>query len=357
MTDTPINAAIVGAGYIADYHVDAARAVPGVVVRAVCDLNLGRAERFAEAHPQDADARDAVRMLELLVTEAESGMGDQAFSVQTVPVFGRPAAAMQLRMANLKGAFSIYERLTETQPGDPTVRALHEAVRGVQRVLEGRSPVDRSFPPPPIEEIEAKLGLSPAFADRTAVKEARLVLEQVRADGEITKVVSDPTAPFTDETRALEAPPSSAPDPTMLPPGVPDPTAIFTDETRPVSQSELPLDAFADETTTGTRHVRHDTQKEDVPAVAKPSPEDAKTLKFERDAVLADLDFAEDTQIELWDTERHDVSEVREKVLDAGPPGETPDPSEVPPEAFDTLKEPPSVIVQRIKGIGGGGEH
>lgn len=317
---------------------------------------LEAAEAFSEAHPQDADARDAVRMLELLVTEAESGLGDEAFSVQTVPVFGRPAAAMQLRMANLQGAFSIYQRLTETQPGDPTVRALHEAVSGIRRVLDGRSPVDRSFPPPPIEEIEAKLGLSPAFADKTAVKEARRVLEQVRADGEVTKVVSDPTAPFTEETRAVEAPPSSGPDPTMLPPGAPDPTAIFTDETRPVSQSELPLDAFADETTSGAHRVRRDTVKQDLPesAKAKPTPEDAKTLKFDREAVLADLEFAgEDTQIDLWDTERHDVSEVRKKVLDAGPLEESK--VEAPPEAYDTLKEPPSVIVQRIKGIGGEG--
>ncbi len=312
------------------------------------------AEVFAEAHPKDADARDAVRMLELLVVEAEAGLGEQEFSVQTVPVFGRPAAAMQLKMANLKGAYSIYERLTETQPGDPTVRALHEAVRGIQRVLEGRSPVDRTFPPPPIEEIEAKLGLAPSFADRTAVKEARKVLEQVRADGEITKVVMDPTAAFTDETRALKAPKSPSIDPTMLPAGVPDPTAIFTDETRPVSQSELPLEAFTDETTAGEHRLRRDTAKDEAPlpvkkAAPKPDPEDAKTLKFDRDAVLADLEFAEDTQIELWDTERHDVSEVRKKVLEPGAAE-----SEVPPEAFDTLKEPPSVIVQRIKGIGGG---
>jgi len=64
MKDTPINAAIVGAGYIADYHVDAARAVPGVVVRAVCDLNLGRAERFAEAAGIDAAYCNLDQMLE-----------------------------------------------------------------------------------------------------------------------------------------------------------------------------------------------------------------------------------------------------------------------------------------------------
>lgn len=43
------SAAIVGAGYIAEFHVAAARAVPGVTVRAVCDVDLERAKRFAAA--------------------------------------------------------------------------------------------------------------------------------------------------------------------------------------------------------------------------------------------------------------------------------------------------------------------
>ncbi len=64
MNETPITAAIVGAGYIADYHLNAARAVPGVTVRAVCDLNLGRAERFAEAAGIDSAYSDLGRLLE-----------------------------------------------------------------------------------------------------------------------------------------------------------------------------------------------------------------------------------------------------------------------------------------------------
>lgn len=49
MVHRPVCAAIVGAGYIADFHVDAIRALPNATVAAVCDLNLGRARRFAEA--------------------------------------------------------------------------------------------------------------------------------------------------------------------------------------------------------------------------------------------------------------------------------------------------------------------
>ena len=63
MTDKPISAAIVGAGYIADYHLEAARAVPGVTVRAVCDLNLGRARRFAEAAGIEAAYSDLGELL------------------------------------------------------------------------------------------------------------------------------------------------------------------------------------------------------------------------------------------------------------------------------------------------------
>jgi nucleoside-diphosphate-sugar epimerase/predicted dehydrogenase len=64
VTDTPITAAIVGAGYIAQYHVDAVRATPGVSVRAICDLNRGRAERFAEAAGVDAAYSNLGELLE-----------------------------------------------------------------------------------------------------------------------------------------------------------------------------------------------------------------------------------------------------------------------------------------------------
>jgi predicted dehydrogenase len=54
---------IVGAGYIADYHVSALRAVPGVEVRAVCDLRGSAAARFAEAQGIPASYGDLAEML------------------------------------------------------------------------------------------------------------------------------------------------------------------------------------------------------------------------------------------------------------------------------------------------------
>ncbi|MEM9070278.1 MAG: hypothetical protein AAGE52_17355 [Myxococcota bacterium] len=168
------------------------------------------AEHFATLHPESVDARDVLRMLDALVYEMNSQLGDIELSVQTVPVFGRPAAAMQLRMASFEGAFNIYRKLTTQHPGDIGIHELFDAVRGVQRVLEGRAPVDRTFPPPPREELGVALGISPAYAEREDAREARRIVESSQG-------------------------------------GLPlDP---FTDETRPVSQGELPLAAFRDDET------------------------------------------------------------------------------------------------------------
>ena len=46
----PIRTALVGAGYIADWHADAIKMTPGVDLVAVCDLSRGAAEALAQAH-------------------------------------------------------------------------------------------------------------------------------------------------------------------------------------------------------------------------------------------------------------------------------------------------------------------
>lgn len=46
--DSPLRVAIVGAGFIADYHLQILRAIPGVEVTAVCDVQPDRAEAVAE---------------------------------------------------------------------------------------------------------------------------------------------------------------------------------------------------------------------------------------------------------------------------------------------------------------------
>jgi nucleoside-diphosphate-sugar epimerase/predicted dehydrogenase len=55
---------IVGAGYIADYHVRALRRLPGVDVVAVCDLDRRAAERMARAHEIPASHADLSELLQ-----------------------------------------------------------------------------------------------------------------------------------------------------------------------------------------------------------------------------------------------------------------------------------------------------
>jgi nucleoside-diphosphate-sugar epimerase/predicted dehydrogenase len=63
-TTTPTQVAILGAGYIADYHVKALRRIPGVTVQAICDLNQGLAQQFADRHGIPRIYHDLGQMLE-----------------------------------------------------------------------------------------------------------------------------------------------------------------------------------------------------------------------------------------------------------------------------------------------------
>jgi nucleoside-diphosphate-sugar epimerase len=49
MTAATTNVAILGAGYISDYHLTALRRLPNVQVRAICDVNRALAQQFADA--------------------------------------------------------------------------------------------------------------------------------------------------------------------------------------------------------------------------------------------------------------------------------------------------------------------
>ncbi len=65
MTPSPLTqVAILGAGYIADYHIKALRRIPGVEVRAICDLNQGLAQGLADRHGVPQIYADLGAMLE-----------------------------------------------------------------------------------------------------------------------------------------------------------------------------------------------------------------------------------------------------------------------------------------------------
>src|SRR6478672_8705631 len=48
-TSLTVSVAILGAGYISDFHLSALRLLPNVEVRAICDINRRLAEQFAQA--------------------------------------------------------------------------------------------------------------------------------------------------------------------------------------------------------------------------------------------------------------------------------------------------------------------
>lgn len=136
---------------------------------------------YARAYPSDPDARALLPMTTLLANEMVAQLQMDLSGFQTVPVSGRPAAAMQLRMGNLDGAASIYRSLVGKTPGDARLQQLADAVRGLQRVLDGRPVVDRNFAPPVPDAVHE-----------------RQVYER-HADGafaEPTRVVGDPLPRF-----------------------------------------------------------------------------------------------------------------------------------------------------------------
>ncbi len=249
----------------------------GVSERSLEKMRAGALE-FAETHPTDVDAPAVAEFLARLIEERDSGVGLDVMSAKTIPVFGRPAAAMQLRMLNLKGARSIYTKLLQQRPGESETHDLLDAVRGVMRVLEGLPVVDRSFPPPPMEpppgaatesraDLDKAIGL-PVFASKTAI--GRLGSEGLKKDmvppgpavtDEVTRM-ADPMRVFEDETKSVdisEALREASRPQTPVPPKPVDVEALeraaaarvgsFEEVTKPVPSSELPLAAFNDEVT------------------------------------------------------------------------------------------------------------
>jgi len=63
MSQQSVDVALVGAGYISDYHLKALRAQPGIRVVAVCDVNEGRAQRWAQGNGIPTAYGDLGKML------------------------------------------------------------------------------------------------------------------------------------------------------------------------------------------------------------------------------------------------------------------------------------------------------
>jgi len=105
---------------------------------------LEAARAFSDERPGDEDARRAREALEAILEEVELHSGAETHHSLTIPMYGLPAAAMQLRMGNLSAACAIYRKLEgRAEEGDAT-RMLHE-VEALERALAGMPVATQSW--------------------------------------------------------------------------------------------------------------------------------------------------------------------------------------------------------------------
>ena len=110
-----------------------------VLMSALSERSLERAHDAVRAfcfdYPDHGEARAVAAALRTLCDEMnDHGLADPR-GMQTVPVVGRAAAAMQLQMASLQGAASVYRKLAGGQIPVPGVVALLDAVQAVLAAL------------------------------------------------------------------------------------------------------------------------------------------------------------------------------------------------------------------------------
>lgn len=221
------------------------------------------AGKFVQEHPQDDEAAEVLMALEALVDEMAAHDHIDLMGGQTVPVMGRPAAAMQLQMASLQGAAALYRKLSSGQVTIPEARGLLYSVETVLRALEPRAEPERTFKRP--------------VADDAGFEDA--------------------TKPASEQLRRLAASPVAQ--------GAPRSGTWDEDEgpTRVAQRGELPLTAFDD---SQTREVR---LPDDLP------PIDPPTVEQKLDEPAAQGTF--------MDTERSGMAEAVQEAraeLDMGEP-------------------------------------
>lgn len=354
---------------------------------------LAAAEEFARSRPDDPDVRAVLPLARLLVREMTTLLQMDLSGFQTVPVAGRPAAAMQLRMGNLDGAASIYRSLTAKQPGDTMVSQLHDAVRGLQRVLEGRPVLDRSFAPPrdqvrrPTARIETRLPEPPKakaaaidFDDSTENESPDDTREPTRSvpnplmvfeETTVVRESGEQSVPVTSVSIALppedEAPPPPPPSADALPLLSRRPTSVL-----PAAMSSREDAAASADDDAGSRASRAAARRTRSAGAWDPAdaPEDGP---FEGGS-QSDDDDDDEVDVETMALPREQVDRALGRARPTMPFGSRPPP---PPDVPRTEAEmqraddpdptllaphvelaPPTVIVHSIRPIGvrGSGE-
>lgn len=96
------------------------------------------AEAFAKMHPESRDAQRVSEALDNLIQEIEKQAEQAKEQLRTIPMYGPPAAAMQLRMSNLAVAAQVYERLIDENPELDELRLILADVQAVLAAIDGR---------------------------------------------------------------------------------------------------------------------------------------------------------------------------------------------------------------------------
>ena len=98
---------------------------------------LEAARRLAAVDPTDPEAPAVARCVEAILEEIERHAEEPGSHARTLPMHGRPAVAMQLRMGNYTQAASAYAKLLAKHGDDAHTRVMLSAVDGLLRAARG----------------------------------------------------------------------------------------------------------------------------------------------------------------------------------------------------------------------------
>lgn len=180
MTDRPLRAGIVGAGYIADWHADAIRATPGAEIAAVCDLSRGAAEALAATTGAraftDADEMLAAGLCDvvhvLTPPPSHRALALQALEAGAHVVVEKPVALSARETEEIAAAAGAAERAFVAGHNFLGIPSYHRLKSLVEDGTLGRiesAEINWCFPFPPLRA--GPYGLWPLAAPENLLKE------------------------------------------------------------------------------------------------------------------------------------------------------------------------------------------
>ncbi len=98
---------------------------------------LAAARRQHALDPSDPDPPALARAIEAILAEIERHGEEAHQHARTLPMFGHPAARMQLRMGNIAQAGVVYRKLLAKEPGDAHAKEMLDHIEAVLRAVAG----------------------------------------------------------------------------------------------------------------------------------------------------------------------------------------------------------------------------